>query len=519
MSSHGKREVMQRSFVKSARVASLLWLVGVGACTSVLGIEDLHDGPRPGSEANGGDGEGGSETTNVKGGSKNGGSTNGGSDAGAGNVGPGGEGGTTVTPVGGEAGVGGEGGAPFVPSPVTGKLINEWGMPIGNIALQIGTTQSVTDDKGNFTIPDVGETYDVSLVNGDDGWVFQGLSRRDPTLQVFSTDPDVSRGCNVQPTFIKTVKGVNDQIAIAVGTPTGNSRANNVSDPANASLLGTYWTGAAATAGTAHALQWSKDASTLLPVSYKAYDTKALPLAAGVESAVTFDLTADVISAKAITGNATAAGDADHTNYVFVRFSSGAWMKLLEETLNPGTAGFSYLVPQLMNASITLMTFQGSFYGEIGMVHKNGLSAGDIVGDLKSPRPPALLTPPPGDTDVDPATAKFSITPSAESPGTFLYVFLPDISPGHLFVVTSKKSLVGVPTVVDGAWVLSNDELIHWWVETHGRFANVDDMAGPTGFIDTFGKYYENGEPIGPGDEDGEWTSSESHQFTTKAAK
>ena len=215
-----------------------------------------------------------------------------------------------------------------------------------------------------------------------------------------------------------------------------------------------------------------------------------------------------------ISGSATAAGNADPSNVVLVHFSSGAWLKLLDVTLPKAKPAFSYLVPEIANSSITVMTYQGSFAGEVGMVHKNGHSPGDILGEIKAPRPPTLLTPAPNQMDVE-STANFSFTPSAENSGAFMYVFNPPNDPGRLFIVTTQTTLKGLPSVLDGAWVLPKASEMSWWVETHGSFSNVDDMASPAGFIDMFGLYYDY-EKIGYGDEDGSWTSSESHTFWTK---
>jgi hypothetical protein len=113
--------------------AYLLALLSLGACTSVLGIEDLHEGSRPG--AGGEDSTAGTKATGGKNG--NGGSTNpnGGS--------PDPNGGTGNEPSGGVPGIGGtgqggEGGAPSPSGPtVRGHVIDFWGHQVPNVPVQI----------------------------------------------------------------------------------------------------------------------------------------------------------------------------------------------------------------------------------------------------------------------------------------------------------------------------------------------------------------------------------------------
>ena len=99
---------------RATRLTPLVWLLGLGACTSILGIDDLHEGRRPGSggeattgaTSNSNAGESNvSGKANAAGTSNSAGGVNG-NDAGAG---PGGEGGTgqVVTPGGAD-----QGGAP-----------------------------------------------------------------------------------------------------------------------------------------------------------------------------------------------------------------------------------------------------------------------------------------------------------------------------------------------------------------------------------------------------------------------
>jgi hypothetical protein len=491
--------------------AYLLALLSLGACTSVLGIEDLHEGSRPGS-AGEDSAAGSSNPTGGKNG--NGGSSNpdGGSpdpNAGSGNEPSGGvpgDGGTSSA-----AGAGGEGNNPPVGGTVKGKLYDRWGQVVPNATLQIGDQQVSSDDKGVFTVPDVAATYDVSLVIGNIGWVFQGLTRRDPTLQIFSALTD--RYSYVDAGFkAGFAKVTNEQINVAMATPSGNDEHVNVGTDSTFSLR-PVWEGAANTTGTAHALYWSINPATKLPSVFKGYDTKTQALADGVDgSLITFDVGATTpLTAKAITGTVTPYGTGSRTNSVFLRMSSGASIQFVDHT--PTLDAFSYLAPEgIANASFTVAAWEGSFYGPLGLVHKDGLVPGAAVGTLDIPAPPTVLTPANSAVNID-ETSNFSFKASADNAGTFVVVLNNLDEPQRLYIVTTQKKL-SVPSVVDGAWVLAHGTEYEWWVETHGSFATVDAMAGPTGWVDEFNVEYIT--PVSTDQTDGTYTYSAAFTFNTK---
>jgi hypothetical protein len=515
MSSAKQKMTAPQATRRSFRFSSVALLLGLGACTSVLGIEDLHEGPRPGS--GGDDSTAGSNPTggkNTGGKAGSGGSTN--PDGGA----PDPNGGTGNEPSGGtpglggvpnEAGAGGAGGSAPVTSTVHGKLVDYWGQNIPNATLQIGAQQVSSDDNGEFTVDDVAETYDVSLLVGTTGWVFQGLTRRDPTLQIFN-------GLDLRYTTIDTgfkagtTVGANENITVAMATSSGLDVHEDVGTDSTFYLY-PEWRGGATATGTAHALYWTINPATKLPAVYKAYDSKTQALADDVDGApITFDLTSTTpFTSKAITGTATPYGTSTRTNSVFARFSSGAVIQLVNHT--PTLDAFSYLVPEgIPNASFTVAAWEGSTAGPMGLIHKGGLSPGEAVGALDIPAPPTVLTPPSGTANVDDKT-NFTFKASADNAGAFLVTISADSDPQVLYIVTTQKKFQ-IPSVVDGAFVLAPGEDYNWWVETHGSFATVDEMTGPTGWFDEFGKEYDT--PLGIEQPSGSYTSSAAYQFTTK---
>jgi hypothetical protein len=503
---------MSRTF----RLPHVLWLLGLGACTSVLGIEDLHEGSRPGS-AGGEDATAGTTTTGGKQGTggaiqPNGGSAS--SDAGAGNEPTGGT--TSSAGVGNDAGAGGA--VEPVRGTVEGKVVDRWGVPVGNATVQIGATQVSTDDAGAFTIDDVEPLYELSMLVEGDGWVFQGLTRRDPTLQVFRGHP--SHYTYVEVTSGNAVLGVNDQLSLAAGTPTGSKEYSDIGIDSPVSFA-PDWEGGTSTNSTIHGLEWTKSAATELPTAYKAYDAKPLALADGVDAMLTLAMAPKVIASMPVTGSVkarvTPIGSGTRTNSVFVRFKSGASIQVVDDT--PTQAGFSYITPTIADSSITVAAWEGSYYGPLGMIHKDGLSPGDATGVLEIPAPPALLAPQYDATQID-ESSSFSFKGSADNAGAFVVIIHSLDTNRRLFIVTSQQKLTKLPTVVDGAWALehatgaNSPSEYEWWVETHGSFATVDDMTGPDGYFDEFGVNYTT--PVDIHQQDGTYTYTPAFAFTTK---
>jgi hypothetical protein len=509
-------EKNQMRATRALRMSPLVWLLALGACTSVLGIEDLHEGPRDG-ETGGSD-----NTTSGKTNSAGKNNNSGGSDDTGGTTGSGGKtgaGGKTSNNggtgnVAADAGMGNvaadggapEGGAPNPAGPVHGKVIDRWGMPVANVTVQIGAEQVSTSDDGTFTVKDAAGTYDASLLIEQVGWVYQDLTRRDPTLQVYSALN--SRDTWVQVGFKNGKLGTNEVISVAFGTPTGTTEDNGVGTDDTFPMT-PDWDGGPTTSATGHSLYWTINPTTKLPVSYKGYDAQAITLNSEIDTAtMTFDLAAKVIAGKAVTGTAVPYGQGDRHNSVFMRFTSGASIQVVDD--QPAANAFTYMTPTLATSSITFAAWEGSPLGPLGLIHKDGLKPGDAVGTLDIPAPPRLTKPLNLAKNVDP-TGPFVYQPSADNSGTFVVtITMPDAA---VHVVTHRTSFP-FPNVVDNAFVLTAGVDYYWYVETHGSFKTVDEMTGPTGFVDDFSKNYVT--PVGSKPASGTYTSTAEVQFNVK---
>ncbi len=522
-----------------ARLAlgSLCTWATLTACSSLLGIEDVHRGPAPGFEAQAGEGGedtvgmqvGGAGRSNVGGGggkASNGGSSSGGTvsqdgpsagqageTADAGGVGGSGAGGSHAGGMGGS----GAGGVGAGDTTVNGHVIDFWGHPIGNVPVQIGSTLVTTDGQGAFTIASVAAQYDVSLVvnfAGDYpretyGWVYQGLVRRDPTLQVYAGLARRSANILIKPA--NAVLDASRTLTVALGGSDGAAELTEVG--ANGVQTSTDWHGPATTQERAHGLLWQFDATSQLPSSYLGYDTALVALSDTSDTAtINLNLKASVaIASGNVSGSITPNTATDRSNGVFLRFTSGAAIKLVGDSKGPDK--LSYLVPTIANASVTVAAVEGdAFYGQYAVAHKDGLVAGNGTFSAAIPAASRPLTPAAGASNVDAATP-FSFAAGAGSAGAFVVSMAATDFYDGLFIVTTKKQF-NVPVVASGAYSLVSTHKYIWRVETHGHMATVDAMTGPTGFMDEFSADFES--PSGPHTGDGSFTISQSNLFTAK---
>jgi hypothetical protein len=521
----------------------------LAACSSLLGIEDLNEGPRPGDDEGGSSG-----TTSGKGGTGGSSSGNGGTSGGsAGNAsgsggtsgkggssgtstsggtagaaadggsagttgGTGGDGGENMggdTGVGGTTGGAGTGGTTSTDTTVRGRIIDFYRHPLSGVTVEIGGTEAVTDSQGQFVIEDVPATYDVSFVvqwssfaGGTQGWVYQGLTRRDPTLQVYQGLEERSMNAN-----LRAVDGAptdTQNLTLAFGSEHGTSQVGGI--PANGQDGASfYWTGPAAIAATGHALMWTFDAASELPTDYVSYDTFpfALDNAASTQT-VNISVEETDITQGNIAGTIADLSPTGPVNSAFLRFTTGATVHLLED--DPGPATFSCLIPSIPNASVTFVALDVGAGSEFALVHRDGLAPGTSNIALEIP-PTASLTAPANEATVDDTTS-FRFQHRQAGAGAVVVRFIDAEAAAYdgLYVVTSSTTFT-IPPVLQGGFTLRAGGEHTWAIQVHGEYANVDAMTGQNGFLDSFSMDY-GGTPQGPNTASGTFTQSAGRLFT-----
>ena len=503
-----------------ARPVALGTLVLLAACQTLLGIEDLSTTPR----------QDGAEPVGSAGGS------------GSGSTLPPVAGPTSDLPAGldapasGSAGAGvdsappADAGAPLADASdggggtsatlvVRGRVVDFYQRPVPDVPVSIGEQRVVSDADGRFSIAGVSAPYDVSLlldflrdgVPARYGYVYQDLTRADPTLQVYSALPQRAVS-SLDVTFDVSDFDADPQRGLIFGFASADTDfADGLLSNGTTSILGGLsWAGPVSTAGNAHALLVSRPDGVegAPPFAYQQH--LATPLVATDETvaAVAFTMQPGGIAAAAIAGNVSGDTLGDRTNLVALRFADGTALPLIEES-TPGES-FSYLVPELPDSSLVVAASQG-FIAPFAIAWQDGIAAGQTGLAFALPSPVRLGAPQP-DATIQPDTP-FSWSRPSGAAHTFLWhVELENDSVYQGVFVATARTEIQLPSFPDGFTLPAGSSAV-WSVETHGDLPDVDAMTGPDGFLDSFSIPPQT-YPLGRRQGGGSYTESSRSFFT-----
>ena len=521
----------------SVRRSSTRWFLlmtvmsGIG-CSSILGIEELTANPdggtgtsttgsggNAGSAASGGSsgaagasgaaaGLGGSGGSGAQAGGNGGSGGGGATDASAGSGGAGGSSGGSAGGSGSDAGLGGatsDGGAgsggttdagsdgaardsgTVVPTTISvhGHVIDYWRHPVEGITVSIGGASALTDVTGAFSVANVTPPYDVSLevkctgvntATRTNGYLYRGLRREDPTVQVYFASSERSGTLHAKLSGV-VFDGTDDTQQVAVGFGSPEASFGDTVDALEVTAVGQQWWGALPTIGSIHALSWTHTGTSDYdpPSAFKGYDVAPASISeANTTPAVLLDLskTATIGSAR-ITGTSSGQATGDRMNMAYVQFADNAVIKLLEDTTT--VTNFSYLAPQLSGGTISIAARKGDIYGSYVVAHKDKLTPGTQGVVLTLPEAPTL------DTPLSNATINVPVTPFKWStPGnsvSVLRIALDDTDYNLIYVVTAGTTQE-TPKFKDAALKPKGTVAGRWSVQVHGAYPTVDDATG-----------------------------------------
>jgi len=398
------------------------------------------------------------------------------------------------------AGSGGIAGA-TVPSsgPVRGVLIDARQRPLANVALHIGDRDVTTDGLGKFSIDGVAASYDVSFklqtivdqTPATHAWRFEGLTRRDPTLQVYPAS-EQQLASLIWHTQGATFPLQADQRMLAgFASPDGDFTVGVNTADYDSPLV--YWSGPPTTVGVTHGLLFTVSGTDELPLEYLAHDSKPLTLSVGAHAEATFDFANTKPPAGAITGRVNAAGQGDRENWVVLRFSDGTQFMIADDASSPDA--FSYFVPTITNASAAIVALQGRYdqYPR-AVAFADNLSAGQTGIQIDIPLASTLSAPGDATMRID-ATTPFQWAGSAK-----VFVLVAKAKQGYdaMYVVTAAKE-AHLPIGEATAYTPPAGAVFEWHVETHGAYASLDEATGGDGLISAFFEGYLHGPKRGAG--------------------
>jgi hypothetical protein len=394
---------------------------------------------------------------------------------------------------------------------VRGKVIDYWGHALAGVAVGIGAERTRTNEVGEFVFSGVPSRYDVSLVarfSGEVvevyGWRYEGLTRRNPTLQVYKG----LRQREAQVTFDITGLGEDSVFAEAAMGGVDGHRAYSISS-AKESLAA--WRGSDAIDASVHAFSFTSAPGVRVPSSYLAHVASHVRLTDGGSSAIKLDLTSTgELATASVSGSVSESRGEDWSQLVFARFDDGPSVLLINEPNERDAPGeFVYSVPKIDGMTLTIAARQDAkvAQGEYSVGYVSGVAPGDGVGAIQLPVPATLTAPEEGVTNVSMDT-RFSWHTSA---GTSVVVFEDLQIFQAVYVVTTAKDAT-LPDLSNLGLFHTNRGQYTWTVETHGTATSTDELLTERGFLDPFSG--DLNYPMGSSKGQGRFARSSTRTFT-----
>jgi hypothetical protein len=392
--------------------------------------------------------------------------------------------------------------------------------PVPNAEVTIGEQTTETDSSGEFTIDDVPETYDVLFKVDPDGstisYMYVGLSRRDPTLQVYFAFDNRSNdytleviGIPMGPDFVDAVFSNPVIPYYPIELEAGYLHAGYLHE--------SFVDFSGPSAGlntTVHGLQWSGMASTDATPTFTAVTSKDA-IFNGPDIDIQFDSWTSITSVANVSGSIENADAEPAWLNLFLRFNDGAALMLLDKELGTNPEPYAFPAPSVPDAAITVAAYQNPPEGGWAITHADGVVPGSMAPTLTLPLPGEPIAPSPGAINVTSAT-KFRWSTGTSSPCSVIYI--EDIAGHQAAGIVTCDSEMTIPDALGLTYNYYDDGYVYdyrWYVETHGSFTTMDELSGSRGVLDSFGMLGTR--PLGPNQDVGSYARSYWNGFTMAA--
>jgi hypothetical protein len=372
------------------------------------------------------------------------------------------------------------------PITVSGTVVDAYRLPYPNVTVNIGPTTKVTDALGHFVVNGVTPPYDVKFVIAarKEGWVFEGLTRPDPTLQVDSTAAERSQALSITAPLSCSTYSY-PYAHLAFGAPGVFHGEDESCADSNATM---HWAGPAQATGTFHWLVVNEPVDvftqsyplymTRQPVSIGGADAGTLALDLTKAANTTTETNLPTVNLTATVSGFDPGATAGADGYLW--FGPGAAAHIF--TVSTSATTQQYKVPSHTGFTMSFVAERGFSPQGTAFAHKGNLRTdqGNFSVNLAIPVPPVPTAPAQDAVGVGQGT-EFSWTDSARPDlVNVLRIFFND---GSTFrVVTTRKKLVFTPP--PGIAVPSQDG--SWDVEVHGSYTSTDLATTANGFIDPY---------------------------------
>ncbi|HVZ35914.1 MAG TPA: hypothetical protein VG963_25985, partial [Polyangiaceae bacterium] len=402
------------------------------------------------------------------------------------------------------------------PIAVAGHIIDCYRRPVPGVVVRVGAASATTDDTGAFAIGTVTPPYDAAVqidttksgVPAHAEYVYQGLERSDPTLQVYDALPEHSATINVA---LTNVNFAANNVLVAFDAPGAHFSA--LLQSSQGTLDAISWTGSATLQGTAHAIELPTTPTFSMladQVSIVQRQDVALSLSDGDSPTLSFVLGVASGSTAEFAGTVNGGTLGNRENLLLLRLSDGTPIPMLEA---PSTTPFLYYASLLSGTTLLVAAAQGAAAPSArAIVHHDNMASGQAGIQLTLPDP-VVLTGPASAAAAESSTP-FAWSAAGQSARSFVWHLQLSASSNELFVVTNRTQIALADLPPGFTWAAGS--AAQWSVQTHGDTASVDDLAGPNGFMDAFSYPSPSipTSPSGPNHADGYFTESELRAVT-----
>jgi hypothetical protein len=357
------------------------------------------------------------------------------------------------------------------------------------------TLTATTDATGTFKLENVKPPYNLTVFSSAakrTSLEYQGLSLPNPTVIVPETlvthilgehSATVSGAIStgpVDPNATTSLDDLNDptlvtKLAFASSSGDGQTRA---SDPSSYSLK-VGWHDNLETNGALHALRWRQDSSSGLPSGFLA-SAEVPNLTLNNATPLTRDLALTPLAADAtaiLTGTLLPPKDYEPSQRTLsLRWPDGTSMLLLDEQSTDWK--FSYNIPKLETAFLTLSAEASRFTGESSITYRTGLNARSSGVNIPVLPAPSLTEP----ADAEEiANADTTFTWLGFEGGVHLVGFVPVVEAGSsapAFYALTKASSVKLSEIIPEGFSLPVGTKYQWRVYGFGPYPSIDKAAG-----------------------------------------
>lgn len=374
-------------------------------------------------------------------------------------------------------------GTPSAPTIITvqGRVVDFIdAVPNADVLVDGKTTTTAAD--GTFSVTGVHRPYDITLSfqGNSDVWVYEGLTRSDPTVQIFG--PGSSHQASITASIGTTAYQSNEVGAVFPGGSAfayGGAGSSPGSSTIGPDTVG--WGSTDPLHTTLYGIRAIVDGSGN-PTSYTGYGSLAVTLHDG-DTLTGLNVPTSAVSTGALSGSLTApSGYTLSHGVAVVRFgtaSAGALVGLPLANTTPLGTFSNTMMPIAADIGHGLAAAAtdgvGDFSGAWGRVTVPNASANLTLPAAAMPTAPAS-----GATNVAPGTA-FSWSTLTDS--VYVVSIYPQGTPGtHLYIVTSDTSAT-LPDLSGINRALPTSANYGFTVQTTGPFASMDAAAAPAGMM------------------------------------